>query len=68
MSLNKTTTEFVSIAEAHAHFLKHGYYTADLTDDSAIMEKYANGAKVSEVVINRVGFMHVVAKLNESAV
>ncbi len=63
--MTKTTLNFASMAEARAHFLKKGYYTVDEGTDSYIMHNYANGSKVAEAIINREGFLCVVAEVLE---
>ena len=59
----RSTKEFASIAEARCHYLLKGYRTGDSNADSCIMSKYnADDLKVGEVIINREGFMHVLAE------
>lgn len=65
--MTKTTLEFVTIAEARAHFLKQGFNTIDIETDSCIMTKHSNGVKVGEVIINKEGFMKVSAELITTA-
>ena len=66
--MTRITQQFASIAEARAHFLKQGYTTVDEGTDSCIMCKHTNGRKVGEVIINREGFLCVVAEALELAV
>lgn len=66
MTFRKTTVQFVSIAEARAHFLKQGYETVDTGTDTAIMTRHVDGRKVGEVIINREAFLTVVAEKLES--
>lgn len=63
--MTKTTRNFASMAEARAHFLKQGWTTADEGTDSYIMTKHVDGRKVGEVIINREGFLNVVAEALE---
>lgn len=67
MSWTKTTHNFTTISEARAYFIKQGYNTVDINNDSAIMSKHINGNKVGEVIINREAFMEVVAEALEKA-
>lgn len=59
----RSSKEFASIAEARCHYLLKGYRTVDSNLDSCIMSKYnADDVKVGEVIINREGFLHIVAE------
>lgn len=66
--MTRTTQQFASMAEARAHFLKQGYSTVDEGNDSCIMCKYANSRKLGEVIVNREGFLTVVAEALELTV
>lgn len=59
----RSSKELASIAEARCHYLLKGYRTVDSNLDSCIMSKYnADDVKVGEVIINREGFLHIVAE------
>lgn len=63
--MTKTTLNFTSISQALAHFIKQGWTTADEGTDSYIMVKHVDGRKVGETIINREGFLDVVAEALE---
>lgn len=59
----KDTKEFASIAEARCHYLLKGYRTIESTAESCLMTKHdGEGNKLGEVIINREGFLHIIAE------
>lgn len=62
----QTNLNFASLAEARAYYLKRGWVTVDEASDSYIMCNYKNEdgkrIKTGEVIINRNGFMDIVAE------
>ena len=62
MTYRKTVNQFVSIAEARAHYLRQGYTTALDDEYSAIMTKVVDGIMVGEVIINREALFTVIAE------
>jgi len=65
--MKQITKIFPSIAEARAHYIRQGYLTVESNEYSAIMTRHRGGNKTGEVIINKDGFLNVLAEelLNE---
>lgn len=68
MKTTRETKSFACIAEAVAHYLKQGYHTVVELEEGRVMSKHVDGVKVGEVIINREGFLNVIAEKIEKAV
>ena len=68
MAYRKTTVQFVSIAEARAHFVRQGYVTIDDgAVNTATMSKVVDGVEVGTVSIHRdAPFTIIAEKLEKS--
>lgn len=61
----RTTTYHVSVTDAVSHYYKLGYTCVDNEFNSRLMTRVVDGIKLGEAIINREGYLDVVAECIE---